>query len=149
VRSVTLLQGAFSHFAFADRLPHDPGRGGALAGMLARIEGPLVACFSVHDSAVGRFYPLASLAAQEDAAAADDPLFRWGGIGANGAQAVGAPVEAIRPAGPGNRYGFVPHKALNIDASEVVRTGNPPSGAHSDFVHPELTWIVLTAGGIV
>ena len=24
----------------------------------------------------------------------------------------------------------------------------PPSGAHSDIVHPELTWIVLSAGGI-
>ena len=39
--SVTLLQGAFSHFAFASPLPFDAGRSGALAGMLARINGPL------------------------------------------------------------------------------------------------------------
>jgi hypothetical protein len=34
VGSVTLLQGAFSHFAFADPLPFDANRRGALAGML-------------------------------------------------------------------------------------------------------------------
>jgi hypothetical protein len=149
VRSVTLLQGAFSHFAFADPLPFDANRRGALAGMLDRIDGPLVACFSVHDGAVGTFYPLASLAAREDAADAQDALFRWGGMGADGAQGVDAVLEAIRPAGPGTRYRFAPGKACNVDASEVVCHGNPPTGAHSDIVHPELTWVVLAAGGLV
>jgi hypothetical protein len=46
-------------------------------------------------------------------------------------------------------YRFTSGQALNVDASEVVRAGGPPSGAHSDIVHPELTWIVLSAGGIV
>jgi len=53
VKSVLLLQGAFSHFAFADRLPHDPDRSGGLAGMAARVEGPLLVSHSRHDSAVG------------------------------------------------------------------------------------------------
>jgi hypothetical protein len=149
VRSLTLLQGAFSHYAFADPMPFDAGRRGALAGMLARVNGPLVACFSEHDGAVGTFYPLASFAAQDDAAAADDALFRWGGMGANGAQGVSAPLDAVQPAGPGAAYRFGAGRALNVDASQVVRTGGPPSGAHSDIVHPELTWIVLAAGGIV
>jgi hypothetical protein len=35
-----------------------------------------------------------------------------------------------------------------VDASDVVRTGGPPSGAHSDIVHPELTWLVLLAAGL-
>ena len=38
VKSVTLLQGAFSRFAFTDRLPFRDGNG-ALAGRLARIDG--------------------------------------------------------------------------------------------------------------
>jgi hypothetical protein len=38
---------------------------------------------------------------------------------------------------------------MNVRASDVVRAGGPPSGAHSDIVHPELTWIVLSAGRIV
>src|SRR5215207_2159737 len=49
VRSVTLLQGAFSHFAFADPLPLNSDRKGALAGMLRRVNGPLTVCFSEHD----------------------------------------------------------------------------------------------------
>jgi hypothetical protein len=149
VKAVTLLQGAFSHWAYARQLPFDVSRGGGLAGMLDRIDGPLVACYSQHDSAVGRFYPLASMAARDDSAAAADAASRWGGMGADGAQAVAATAEAIRGAGPGNSYRFADKKALNIDASEIVRSGGPPSGAHSDIVHPELTWIVLTAGKIV
>jgi hypothetical protein len=147
VRAVTLLQGAFSHFAFASPLPFDASRSGALAGMLARIDGPLVACFSSHDGAVGTFYPLASFAAREDSAAADDAISRWGGMGADGAQGVGAALDAVR--GVGSRYAFSPGAALNIDASEVVFRGRPPIGAHSDIVHPELTWVVLAAGGLV
>ena len=101
MRSVTLLQGAFSHFAFARPLPFDAGRNGALAGMLARVDGPLTACFSSHDLAVGRIYPLASLAARDDSAGAQDALFRWGGMGADGAQGVQALLDPIRPAAPG------------------------------------------------
>jgi hypothetical protein len=148
VRSVTLLQGAFSHFAFARPLPFDAGRNGALAGLLVRIDGPLTSCFSSHDLAVGRIYPLASLAARDDSAGAQDALFRWGGMGADGAQGVAAPLDPIRPAGPGTTYRFAAGKALNVDASEVVRAGGPPSGAHSDIVHPELTWLVLLAAGL-
>jgi hypothetical protein len=146
VRAVTLLQGAFSHFTFAHPLPFDAGRSGALAGMLGRIDGPLVACFSEHDGALGRFYPLASFAAQEDSAAAVDPSSRWGAMGANGAQGVGATLAGIQPAGA--RYGFAPGAVLNIDASEVVTAGPPPIGAHSDIIHAELTWVVLAAGGL-
>jgi hypothetical protein len=148
VKAVTLLQGAFSHWAYARQLQFDASRGGALAGMLDRIDGPLVVCYSSHDRAVGTFYPLASRAARDDSAGADDPASRWGGMGADGARGVEAVLDAIRGAGPGNRYPFAAGKALNIDASEIVRAGGPPSGAHSDIVHPELTWIVLTAGGI-
>jgi len=148
VKSVTLLQGAFSHFAFARPLPFDAGRNGALAGMLARVDGPLTVCFSTHDTAVGRIYPLASLAARDDSAGAQDALFRWGGMGADGAQGVQARLDPIRPATPATTYRFEAGKALNVDASEVVRAGGPPSGAHSDIVHPELTWLVLLAAGL-
>jgi hypothetical protein len=149
VKAVTLLEGAFSHFVFARPLPFDASRNGALAGMLDRIDGPLTACFSTHDSAVGTFYPLASIAARDDSAGADEAFFRWGAIGADGAQGVQAKLDPIRSAGPGTTYRFSARQALNIDASEVVRAGGPPSGAHSDIVHPELTWVILTAGRIV
>jgi hypothetical protein len=149
VRSLTLLQGAFSHFAFAESLPFAPNRKGGLAGQLTRINGPLTVCFSSHDDAVGRFYPLASIAAQDDSAAAKDRFYRWGGMGHDGAQAVSANEDTLQAAGPDAAYNFRDQHALNIDSSDIVRRGGPPSGAHSDIVHPELTWIVLKAGGIV
>ncbi len=149
VRSLTLLQGAFSHFAFAESLPFDAGRKGGLAGLLARIEGPLTVCFSEHDYAVGRFYPLASIAARDDSAAAQDRFYRWGGMGHDGAQAVSAKLDSLQSAGPDAVYRFEDHKVLNIDSSAIVSAGGPPSGAHSDIVHPELTWVVLKAGKII
>jgi hypothetical protein len=148
VRAVTLLQGAFSHFAFARPLPFAAARNGALAGMLDRIDGPLTVCFSSHDMAVGTMYPLASLAAGDDSSGADDAMFRWGGMGHDGAQGVQALLDPLRPAGAATSYRFAAGKALNVDGSAIVRAGGPPSGAHSDIVHEELTWLVLLAGGL-
>jgi hypothetical protein len=147
VKSVYLLQGAFSHFAFADALPMDPARGGALKGMAARVDGPLVASFSVHDTAVGRFYPLASMSSRDDSAGLEDRLFRWGGIGHDGAQAVDAAVAALGPVGTG--YPFAPGRFVNLDGNAIVNRGGPPSGAHSDIFHPELVWAGLAAAGLV
>jgi hypothetical protein len=70
-------------------------------------------------------------------------------MGADGAQGVHARLDPLRPAGPGTSYRFSPGAALNVDASDIVRAGGPPSGAHSDIIHPELTWLVLLAGGLV
>jgi hypothetical protein len=148
VHSLTLLEGAFSHFAFAPVLPQDPARSGALNGMMARVAGPLLACYSSHDMAVGLFYPVASMTANDDAAAlADDLMFRWGGMGHDGAQEVNAAKATLQATG--SRYGFTAGQFTNIDSSAVVCHGGPPSGAHSDIIHPELGWAMLTAAGLV
>jgi hypothetical protein len=147
VKSLYLLQGAFSHFAFADALPMDRSRGGALKGMAARVDGPLVASFSVHDTAVGKLYPLASLSSRDDAAGLEDRLYRWGGIGHDGAQAVDATVTALAPVGAG--YTFQRGRFLNLDGNAIINRGQPPSGAHSDIFHPELVWAGLAAAGLV
>jgi hypothetical protein len=148
VHSLTLLEGAFSHFAFADRLPFDTTRGGALSGMAARVSGPLLACFSSHDLAVGLFYPLASMASGEDAAGLDDQIqSRWGGIGHDGAQGVGASAVTLGP--QSGTYSFPAGRFTNIDASAIVCHGDSPSGAHSDIFHPELAWAMLTAAALV
>jgi hypothetical protein len=149
IKSVTLLQGAFSHFAFADPLPFDATRKGGLAGMQSRIDGPLTVVFSSHDDAVGRFYPLASITSGDDAAGLGDHLYRWGGMGHDGAQGVGALLDSIQPAGAGASYRLKDGHVLNVDASEVVCQGTSPSGAHSDIVHPEITWLTLQAAKII
>ena len=147
VKSLYLLQGAFSHFAFADALPMDRSRGGALKGMAARVDGPLVASFTVHDLAVGKLYPLAALSSRDDAAGLEDRLFRWGGIGHDGAQAVDAAVAALGPVGTG--YPFQKGRFVNLDGNAIINRGGPPSGAHSDIFHPELVWAGLAAAGLV
>ncbi|MFL6294728.1 MAG: serine-threonine protein kinase, partial [Actinomycetes bacterium] len=147
VKSLYLLQGAFSHFAFADALPMDRSRGGALKGMATRVDGPLVASFSVHDMAVGKLYPLASLSSRDDAAGLEDRLFRWGGIGHDGAQAVEATVTTLGPVG--TAYPFQRGRFVNLDGNAVINRGGPPAGAHSDIFHPELVWAGLAAAGLV
>jgi hypothetical protein len=147
VKSLYLLQGAFSHFAFADALPMDRSRGGALKGMAARVDGPLVASFTVHDTAVGKLYPLASMSSRDDAAGLEDRLYRWGGIGHDGAQAVDATVAALGPVGAG--YPFRRGRFVNLDGNAIVNRGGPPAGAHSDIFHPELVWAGLAAAGLV
>jgi pimeloyl-ACP methyl ester carboxylesterase len=150
VKSVTLLQGAFSHYAFATRLPHDPRAGGVLQGQQNRVDGPLVCCFSSHDSALGTLYPLASRMAGDAQGVAEFGIgqvlgAKWGAMGHDGVQAVpGTPslklADALR--------GLPTKGCVNVDAAAVVRRGGPPCGAHSDIVHRELARLVLAAGRI-
>lgn len=145
VQSVTLLQGAFSHFVFAPTLPMDQNRAGALTGQQAKVAGPVTACYSKFDSAVGVMYPLASMAKGDDAAALVNPMFRFGGIGHDGHQQ-GVPELTLLTAG--QRYDFGGKKLVNIDAQRVVRNGTPPSGAHSDIIYDDLAWVVVSAAGL-
>ncbi|MFF9130657.1 serine-threonine protein kinase [Streptomyces sp. NPDC014806] len=152
VASVTLLQGAFSHYAFASRLPYDPRAGGVLQGQQHRVDGPLVCCHSRHDTALGTFYPLASRMAGDAQGAVEEfglgQLLgaKWGAMGHDGVQAVPGTramtlAEALR--GPLPTSGCV-----NVDASAVVCRGGPPAGAHGDILHPELARVVVAAGRI-
>ena len=141
VKSVTLLQGAFSRFTFTKGLPFRDGDG-ALVGRLARIDGPMAVCFSSHDKALGTFYPLASLTAGEDAAGIEDPLARWRAMGALGAYR----TDILPLDDEGATYPFQPGQILSLDSSDVVAKEDGPSGAHSDIFHKELSWVAATAG---
>lgn len=147
IASLSLIQAAFSHFAFADELPHDRKRSGALAGMQQRVGGPILVTHTLRDSAVGTAYPLASLAGRQDAAGADELMFRWGALGHDGAQAVPADAAPLRAVG--SAYELSPGRFCNLDGNKVIVNGGPPAGAHSDIFHPELAWAVLLAGGLV
>ncbi|MGH4030789.1 serine-threonine protein kinase [Actinomycetota bacterium Odt1-20B] len=141
VKSVTLLEGAFSHYAFTARLPHAPSRHGALHGMQGRIDGPLVSCHSRHDDALGKFYPLASKLAG-DSSSFLGLWERWGAIGYDGVRAVdGARRITLGDPVPGEG-------CVSVDVSSAVRRGGPPAGAHSDVCHAELARVVFAGGRI-
>ncbi|MEW2623093.1 serine-threonine protein kinase [Streptomyces sp. NPDC048106] len=152
VKSVTLLEGAFSHYAFAERLPDDPHCSGALKGLQGRIDGPLVCCHSHFDAALGTFYPLASRLAGDDRSFLGNAVAavlgpRWGAMGHDGVQAVPGTARLDLA---GALAGRLPASGcVNVDAAAVVRRGGPPAGAHSDILHPELARVVLAAGRIV
>ena len=147
VKSVALLQGAFSHFAFAPMLPHDPARGGALKGVASRVDGPLIVTHSVHDYAVGRYYPAASFSARDDSAKLSDPLYRWRAMGDDGAQSVGAANNLLGPVR--TRYAFSAGEFINLNGDNVIKKLEPISGAHGDIISPQIAWATLAAAGLV
>jgi hypothetical protein len=112
--------------------------------MTARVDGPLVTTHSLRDSAVGRAYPLASFLRRQDASAAHAD--RWGAIGSDGAQEVGASAAPLGKAG--TDYKFIPGQWTNLDGNNIIVNGGPPSGAHSDIIHPHTAWAALAASGL-
>jgi hypothetical protein len=153
VKSLTLIQGAFSHFTFASPLMFDPSRSGGLAGMGDRVDGPLLATFIAADRALGWWYPTASKLANQDAEVAlDGPDAprpdRWGAMGHDGYQQNPAPTRTLL-AEPGSPYTFAPGEFYALDANAVIRAIQSLwSGAHSDIRHPEVTWAVVSAAGL-
>ncbi|MCL6737629.1 hypothetical protein [Streptomyces neyagawaensis] len=152
VKSATLLQAAFSHYAFAARLPHDPRASGVLNGQQKRVDGPLVCCHSRHDSALGTIYPLASRMAGDARTVRGLSVnsllgAKWGALGYDGIKAVKGTLSFPLSAALAGR--LPASGCVNVDASAVVRRGGAPSGAHSDICHQELARIVLAAGRVV
>ncbi|MDQ0841778.1 MULTISPECIES: serine-threonine protein kinase [unclassified Streptomyces] len=145
VKSVTLLQAAFSHYAFATGLPNAPSRRGVLGGFEQLVDGPVVACHSRYDTALGVFYPLASsLAGDTHATAGTDP--KWWAMGHDGIH--GVPDTPRLTLDEALRTGMPATGCVSVDASVVVRHGRPPTGAHGDICHEELARVVLSAGRI-
>jgi len=148
VKSLTLIQGAFSHFTFASSLMFDPSRAGGLAGDGSRVDGPLLATFSAADRAVGWWYPAASMLAGQDSESATDLVFRWGGMGHDGYQQTPSPTTVVLAA-QGKPYGFTAGRFYSLDANAVICANQSPfSGAHSDIQHPEVLWAVVAAAGL-
>ena len=150
VKSLLLLQGAFSKWAFDTDLDFDQGRAGALAGRQSRVDGPLIVTHTMKDSAVGKLYPLASMLGRQDAAAfedIDDAIAEWHAMGHKGADGVDALADVL--ADEPKRYAFEKGRFINLDANGVIKDGGGISGAHGDLFHPEVAWTALTGAGIV
>ncbi|MGF1425689.1 hypothetical protein [Kitasatospora sp. LaBMicrA B282] len=146
IASLTLLQGAFSHFSFAPAVTHapDPGVPGALNPLVGLVAGPLLATFTGADRALGDWYPMATMLQRGDLALLDHPTYRWGAMGHDGFQ---QPDAVTLPLGPqGTPYGFGKGGIYRLDANAVINADlSAFSGAHSDICHAEVLWAVVSA----
>ncbi|WP_037824771.1 hypothetical protein [Streptomyces sp. NRRL B-1347] len=145
VASLCLFQAAISHFAFAEHLPQLSG-GGALAGLHRRVTGPVVCCYSHHDLELGLFFPLACRRIG-DGALLSGAGRTWGALGYDGIQGIdGCPALTLADA---LTDGALPSSGyVGVDASERIRAGGPPRGAHYDVFHQDLVRLVRVAGGL-
>lgn len=137
VRSISLLQGAFSHYAFA----HDwaPGQDGMFRRLVTsnRLTGPMLVTHTRNDTAVGVAYALASRIAGQVATAIGDASSRYGGLGSNGAQLT---PEAV----PGqlldvtDNYSLAAGKVYNLRADDFIAD-------HGAVKGPQVAHAILTA----
>ncbi len=151
IDSLALVQGALSLWAYADAIPSTGGRG-YFNGMMRRpgVKGPIITTRSVHDTAVGVFYPAAvSLILQDPSFAINPTLIKWGGIGTFGIQGfTGAMDLPMQPETAD--YHFEPGKLYNLEASKFIKKMQGASGAHSDIDGPQVAHAIWQAayGGL-
>jgi hypothetical protein len=135
--SMTLLQAAFSHNGFADKF--DQTHDGFFRKVVTehKVAGPIVVSFTKNDTAVGFFYPLASLIAGQNANRLGDANDPYGGIGRNGAQKTPEAINNLLGS-VGSSYQFQAGKLYNLNSDSII-TG------HSDIAKNEVAYALLTA----
>ncbi len=139
VSSLSLFQGAFSHYAFAQA--YDGTHDGLFRRVITdrtRLAGPLIISFTAKDKAVGIAYPIASRVARQIASSFGDANDPYGGLGRNGAQRTpGSQVVTMMNAA-GTPYSFASGGIYNLDANAVI-------SEHSDLGHDEVAWALLSS----
>jgi len=142
VASMSLLQAAFSHNAFAENWK--PGRDGAYRSLITSgiVDGPVVITHTRHDVAVGIAYAMASRIAGQQDSAIGDASSPFGGLGSNGAQHTPEAVEGTLGK-LGFDYDLERGRLHNLLADEFV-------SGHSDVSGQEVAaavWQAVLAGG--
>ncbi|MEL7060306.1 MAG: hypothetical protein AAGN46_09810 [Acidobacteriota bacterium] len=141
VDSLSLLQGAFSHFGLAFRWGRD--RQGHFRGLIdtQQVTGPILVTHTANDTAVGVAYALASRLARQVAvggAGIGDAQDRYGGIGRNGALGLRSGEVEAGTLGPAEvRYTFRPRVVFNL-RSDLIED-------HGDVDRREVMHAVLAA----
>ena len=135
IRSMSLLQTAFSHNGFSK----------SMAGFFrsvvdhVRVKGPILVTHTKNDKAVGVAYPLASRINGDKTAAFGDETDVFGGLGRNGAQQMqtGETVSGKLLA-TGGTYAFQAGKFFNLEASDFIKS-------HGDVTGREVAYAVRKA----
>lgn len=135
--SLTLLQGAFSHYGFAERWDnlHDGSFRTVVTSRL--VSGPLLITYTKNDLAVGYAYPLASLLKNQVASGLGDKNDRFGGLGRNGAQKTPEASDGTL-FGIGEAYDFSAGRLYNLNADAVIND-------HGDIAKAPVVYALLSA----
>lgn len=145
VQSAMLVQGALSLWAYCADIDGSPGYFHSIVKRRL-VKGPLVTTRSLHDTAVGKFYPMgAGIAGHKTLA----ELPKYGGVGTFGLQGLGDMAHDRQIGSHNERYDFVEGRVYNLDAKDVIKNGEGASGAHSDIAHPEVAhaaWEAIMTG---
>jgi hypothetical protein len=149
VSTLVLVQGAMSLWSFCSSIPALPERPGYFRQVMAEglVQGPIVTTTSVHDRAVGVFYPLGARA-RHQVALVPGQLPVYGGVGTFGIQGAGMQIADETLGSADDPYDFRADLVSNLDSDAVIAKGGGASGAHSDICHPEVAhavWQAVTA----
>lgn len=134
--SMTLLQAAFSHYAFSPE--YRPDHAGAFRAVVSAetISGPVAITHTRCDRAVGFWYAIASRAAGQQGAAVGDAKSPYGGIGRNGAQKTPEAIAA-RLLDVGDSYTWTARRLHNLLADDFIH-------GHSDIKNVQVAYAILS-----
>jgi hypothetical protein len=145
IATLLLLEAAYSHNGLGKNWD-SAGNDGAFRPVMSRpdISGSILITHSVHDTAVGIAYPLASRLMNQVASALGDANDKFGGMGRNGAQHTPEAFDDfLLPVG--QLYAPLP-------AGKTIRNlngdGPPPKPtitSHGDVAKPEILWAWLSS----
>jgi hypothetical protein len=143
LRSMSLLQAAFSHNGFSRSM------NGFFRSVVDnhRIKGPIIVTYTPNDRAVGIAYPVASRLSGTVASAFGDANDKFGGLGRNGAQKMeqGEVVQGVdRLLEVGGSYCWQSGRFHNLESSKYIVD---PSGrdAHGFVTGKEVAWAISRA----
>lgn len=145
LHSMTLLQAAFSHNGFS-AAGNEGGTDideGYFRSVITekRIKGPILITFSRHDHAVAKAYAIASRISRQNAASLGGPTDPYGGIGANGAQRLGASAVSAKVTAlfdKGASYQWEQGKVHNLAGHDFI-------SSHGDVSSPQVAWAIASA----
>lgn len=137
VQSLTLIQAAFSHYAFAEK--YDKNFDGLFRSIIAKkhVTGPIVITHTRNDTAVGIAYAIASRIARQVASAVGGKDDFYGGLGSNGAQKTPEATDG-QLLNMGDNYSFEAGGIYNLKADQYIKD-------HSDIKKPEVVKALLAA----
>lgn len=136
--SVSLLQGAFSHYSFSGAW--SPGKAGLYRAVVkpGKVAGPMIITHTRNDNAVGIAYAMASSLAHQIASDVGGPDSLFGGLGSNGAQKTDEARNDQDLGDVDTEYDFGNRAVYNLLADRFI-------SGHSDVRGPEVAHAVLRA----